>query len=266
MTHPDRSTMSLHHRTASAGVLVLMDDRSGWEGSRGPRERAESQALRARMSPVRFESYRLGRSAAHRALAHWLPPSVHLRTEVLRGPLGQPLAAVGDADVAEVSISHCPGLAAAVASERGRPVAVDVEPRSRATARSARRAATSSDWKVAQEAGLPEETAALALWTVREAVGKTLRTGLVVASHVLDVASIEATGPDTYEVRFRNLPSMKGVTKVLDDAVVSLATPCARETPLRLAAREQPARPPGASRCDVFDVQQGADRVLHATC
>ncbi|WP_125776463.1 4'-phosphopantetheinyl transferase family protein [Antribacter gilvus] len=219
---------------ALAGVLVVTDDRTAGTPPRGARERAESEELRARMSPDRYESYRMGRTSAHEALALWLPQAVHLRAEVLRGPLGQPLATLDDADVAEVSIAHCPGWAAAVASERGRPLGVDLEPRWSGSEGPAMRAASPGQLAVAERAGLVPRTAALLLWTVREAAGKALRTGLVVAPGVLDVEAVEQVGRDTFEVRFSSLPAMTGVTRVLDDVVVSLATLCRRTARLRL--------------------------------
>jgi phosphopantetheinyl transferase len=176
------------------------------------------------MSPDRYESYRMGRMTAHEALALWLPRAVHLRTAVLRGPLGQPLATADDADVAEVSIAHCQGWAAAVVSERGRPFGVDVERRSADTEGPAMRASSPGQLTVACGTGLDPGTAALLLWTAREAAGKALRTGLVVAPEVLDIDVVEEIGRDVHEVRYRNLPALTGVTRVLDDVVVSLAT------------------------------------------
>ncbi len=144
------------------------------------------------------------------------------------------MATRGDADVAEVSIAHCPGWAAAVASERGRPVGVDIEPRRGESAGPAIRAASVGQMALAVGAGLGPETAALLLWTVREAAGKALRTGLVVASEVLDLAAVDEVDTNTYEVQFRSLTAMKGVTRVLDDVVVSLATLGSRVERLRI--------------------------------
>ncbi len=87
---------------------------------------------------------------------------------------------------------------------------------------------------LAVDAGLLPETAALLLWTVREAAGKALRTGLVVASDVLDLAGVEKVDEATYGVRFRGLMAMKGVTRILDDVVVSLATLGGRAERLQL--------------------------------
>ncbi|MHA7133126.1 4'-phosphopantetheinyl transferase family protein [Oerskovia turbata] len=215
---PDDFTRTL------AGILVVTGIPAGSSRPEGVREAAEREVSRARMSPDRHDAYLRGRDAAHRALAVWLPKAVHDRTEVLRGPLGQPVATRDGADVAEVSIAHCPGWAAAVASERGRPVGVDIEPRRGDSVGPAWRAASSEQMALAVGAGLLPETASLLLWTVREAAGKALRTGLMVASDVLDVAAVERVDEATYGIRFRSLMAMKGVTRVVDDAVVSLAT------------------------------------------
>lgn len=223
------------------GLMVVAEAGALTGRDRGPLERAEDDACRQRMGASRYASHLLGRSAAHLALARWLPEPVHSRTEVLRGPLGQPTAVVGNASVAEVTLSHSGEWACALVSSPGRPFGIDLEERSPATSATARKSlARTGQWKHRPGPGIPDDLAALVAWTAREAAGKALKTGLAVASEVLDVETVDSGDSGTYDVRFRRLPMLRGTTHFLDDVVVSFATF------LRHGARMQMTRlPPG---------------------
>ena len=90
------------HGRQDIGVLALVDEDHPPRAPSGPREQAEDADLSERAEPRRLAAYRLGRTAARRALQEWRGAAIASAAEIVRGPLGQPLASVSDADVAEV--------------------------------------------------------------------------------------------------------------------------------------------------------------------
>ncbi|NJC22165.1 4'-phosphopantetheinyl transferase EntD [Arthrobacter pigmenti] len=216
-----------------AGAVVLSDATASAQYiPSGAQEVEEQTKFRERMSAERHAAYRSGRGAAHHALEAWRPGETAAHTEVLRGPLGGPIAlrSYGQdrGEIARVSIAHCPGWAAAAVSECGRPIGVDVEPRPSTSQAALIRALSARETEAATAANLAPADAALIVWTAREAAGKTLRTGLVVASGVLEVAEIGLIADDTYEVRYARLPAISGIAHLGDEVVLAAATPCRR--------------------------------------
>lgn len=153
-------------------------------------------------APARQRDFLLGRLAARQALATWLGlegPHALPALDILPGVFGQPIvqAPHGAASRLGVSISHCAGVACALAHERGHPMAVDVE-REDAASQAAMAATFTAEELAFASTALDPHLSHLAqltqVWSAREALGKVLGCGLTVPSHLLEVQAPH-TGP-----------------------------------------------------------------------
>ena len=176
---------------------------------------------------ARRETFLLGRLAAKAALGAYLAEPDWTRIELTRGVFGQPLVNYAGNHGAEVSLSHSGGLAVALAFPREQPMAVDVE-----TVDESRAATVRSELKLlpeecqwAQSAVVNERAACVLLWTVREALGKTLRCGLTCPLELLAVNEIKPLADGLWESGYRNFSQYRCLSWVRADLVVSVTLP-----------------------------------------
>lgn len=189
----------------------------------------ESELARAaafRFGPAR-ESFVLGRLAAKVALGAYLGEMDWTRIEVGRGVFGQPLVRAEGRSGVEVSLSHAGGEAVALAYPPEHPMAVDLETvddrRAETVRKELRFRPEERSWI---ESGVMESRAAyVALWTMREALGKVLRCGLTCPLELLAVDRIEPQAEGLWESHYPNFGQYKCLTAVEPNRVFSMVLP-----------------------------------------
>lgn len=149
---------------------------------------AEIAAWERLRFPARRESHLLGRYCAKEAVAaHGSLPSL-LAFEIQPGVFQQPVVRGPGPGALQVSLSHSAGWAAAVAFDEAHPMGIDIEcvrPDHRAAIRSQ---LTAREVALVSAAPHPEDPALAVLWTLKEALSKTLRTGLMTPFQVFELA------------------------------------------------------------------------------
>jgi phosphopantetheinyl transferase len=72
-------------------------------------------------------------------------------------------------------------------------------------------------------------TACGVLWTAREALGKSMKTGLNCPLGILALAHLESAGAAAWAGRYANFPQSRCVSQQIDGRVLSVAMPLAVE-------------------------------------
>lgn len=151
-----------------------------------PGELARAQAM---AFPVRRAAFLLGRIAAKRALAGALGAAPVSEIAVEEGVFGQPIVA-GPGRLPCIGIAHTGDWAAALAYDPRHPMGIDLESEDPTRSDAIRSQATVGELALLARLRLPEPSACTLLWTVKEALGKALTTGLMCPLWVYEVDAI----------------------------------------------------------------------------
>lgn len=147
------------------------------------------------LSGLRFEArrrtYLLGRYCAKEAIAAYLGRSDRRSVEIIPGVFQQPVVVGADTKNVQVSISHGPDFAVAIAFDEAHPMGVDMEaidPRRLATMESQM---TSGERAMLAGMSGGSETVTTLAWTAKEALSKVLRTGMTTAMSAYELESFK---------------------------------------------------------------------------
>lgn len=181
----------------------------------------------------RKHSYLLGRFAAKRAvslLTGQPAPEISIGYGVFHNPM---VSAPAGATVLEVSITHCCGRGAALAFPAAHPMGIDLERIEAAKMAVIEETLTAGEKKLLRLVpGADYASILVVVWTVKEAIAKALRTGLMTPLSVYEISKLERIGP-VYISYFRYFAQYKAVSLLLDDGhVCSICSP--RKTELEL--------------------------------
>lgn len=139
---------------------------------------------------------------------------------ILEGVFGQPVVAgdVAQAIPPRIGIAHSRGCAVALACSPLHPMGIDVETVDEAGARAVRSQATAGEHALLDGMWLAEAEACTLLWTVKEALAKTLTTGLMCPLWLYDVESIEREN-DFVVATYSNFPQYRALAFTLSPNV-----------------------------------------------
>ncbi|MCB9294040.1 MAG: 4'-phosphopantetheinyl transferase superfamily protein [Lewinellaceae bacterium] len=186
-----------------------------------PEERAYFETLKF---DRRKTSYLLGRMAAKHAVAELMGEadlrSIWIDTGVFRFPV---VKYAGGQNI-QVSISHCGTLGVALAFSEMHPLGVDLEHIDEGRLPVLATQITDEEKQILAALGLPETVGFTLLWTIKEGVSKTLRTGLTMDFKILTVKSMKWAG-NTIETAYRASSQYKAFSCYDKDHVLSFILP-----------------------------------------
>ena len=172
----------------------------------------------------RQHSFLLGRCAGKAAVSTLTGEQDLQQIAIHSGVFTQPIVRCASHPNVQVSIAHCGKWGAALAFPEAHPMGIDLEE----TSGSGHDAIMSQLTKAEQAmlAGLPlEQMPALSLvWTVKEALSKVFRTGLMVDPMVYELKSIVA-GQGSFESMFKNWAQYKALSWFFAGMACSIALP-----------------------------------------
>ncbi len=193
-----------------------------------------STAEQTRFAALRFApkriSFLLGRLAAKRALSALLDEPDLRAIEIRNGVFGQPVVLHARAAGWDVTVSHTQGVAVALAHPADWPMGIDLEAVAPQTVDTVLGelglSAAEQAWLVA---GAAERAARCGvLWGAREALGKSIKTGLNCPLHLLALGAIDATaihGLPAWSGAYLNFPQARCMAQLSNGRVLTLALP-----------------------------------------
>jgi 4'-phosphopantetheinyl transferase len=198
-----------------------------------------NQAELAAWQTLRLENKRQsalqGRIAAKRALGAALGEVDATKIGIARGSFGQPLVRHPRAAGIDITLSHSHGLAVALAYPDALPMGIDLEQVPAVSAHTVLGELQMSDAERAWLAQAPigAATACGMLWSAREALGKSLKTGINSPLGVFALSALEPMhdadgvppGTVAWIGHYANFPHTHCLVQVSGSRVLTLALP-----------------------------------------
>lgn len=139
-----------------------------------------------------------------------------------KGQLGHPIVK-GRQRSCQVSITHCPDYAAAVAFPEEIMIGLDMERVEHKAQLGIEEILTDREQKLIPEF-LDKELFALVMWTAKEALGKFLKLGLTMNLEVLQIADVRPA-EGGYRLEFRFFPGLTAYSCVTESIVYTMVYP-----------------------------------------
>ena len=163
--------------------------------------------------------YLLGRYSAKQAYFNLVDKDIdYCKIDIRNGTFDQPYF-VGDADF-DVSISHSQNMGGAIVFDRAFPMGFDLEVIDYAKVKTIQLSV--SDEELKQLDG--DERNITAIWCMKEALSKAIRTGLTVPLDLLKINDIKRNG-NFFQCCFKNFSQYKAIAEVAENYAMSIAYP-----------------------------------------
>jgi phosphopantetheinyl transferase len=215
---------------------------------------AEQARFAAFVVPARQASYLLGRYVAKSAVAAHLGVGDLRQIHIAHGVFEQPMVRVAQGPGAQVTLSHSGPWGIAIAGPEAHPMGVDVE-RIEAFRRAG---AGAPPWQTTRDAWLlgaldrPAPQRLALLWTIKEALSKVLKTGLMAGFEIFEINRIAAAAGRTFESEFTHFVQYKAVSWLFDEYAWSIVLPKRTTMPMDRVIEAQ-ARTWPATHSEVVD-------------
>ncbi|WP_025025491.1 4'-phosphopantetheinyl transferase family protein [Caldalkalibacillus mannanilyticus] len=173
----------------------------------------------------RKKSYLLGRLAAKKAIGELAErkdlSSIHIQS----GIFTQPIITSPVLQNVQVSIAHSEDYGVAIAFPEEHPMGIDIEEVDEEKKDVLAEQLTESEKQMIKVTDGTDIEKMTVLWTVKEAISKILKTGLMTPLAVYELSKIEKEGAHTYKSFYTNFGQYKAVSYVLHGFAYTLAYP-----------------------------------------
>jgi Phosphopantetheinyl transferase len=170
-------------------------------------------------------SYLLGRYAAKLAVSSYLEEASFAEIEIASGIFNQPFVKHQSIDTPDVTISHCDGLAVAIAFCPSQILGVDIEYVARDKISVFQSQLTEQEKHYADNRFKDSALGSVCLWTIKEALSKALKCGFMTPFDILEVELLNNMSDRTYLSFFKNFKQYKCVSVIFGSYVLSVVLP-----------------------------------------
>lgn len=175
----------------------------------------------------RIRSYLIGHFAAKQAVAALTGEKRLANISIQPGIFNQPMVVPNHYNM-QVSITHCDDFGAALAFPEAHPMAIDIERISPDKREVLEGQATDSEKEKCLSLPISYDAGLTLLWTVKEALSKVLKTGLMTPFDLYEVSKVECY--DSYILGFyKNFVQYKVMSFTIDEYMCSIAYPLKTE-------------------------------------
>lgn len=172
----------------------------------------------------RIISYLIGRLTAKKAIALLVGETNLTKILVQAGIFTQPITTYENKQNIQVSISHCDNFGAAIAFPEAHPMGIDIEKINLEQNNVIERETTESEIKLIKEKPYSYEKMLTVLWTVKEALSKVLKTGLMTPFKIYEVDKIEVYH-DYILCFYKNFAQYIAISFIIGDYICSITYP-----------------------------------------
>jgi 4'-phosphopantetheinyl transferase len=181
-------------------------------------------------------SYLLGRYAAKKALGAFMDNVVLTDVQITSGIFQQPVLYLANEGNIQLSIAHTNEMGVAVVFPEGHPMGVDVETVDPKQSETIREILTSDELNKLGLINSDANKSLTLLWTMKEALSKVLKTGLMTPFHLYEIESVECKD-DIVICNFINFPQYKALSWLSGNHAWSIVLP--RKSVLDMAVIRQ---------------------------
>lgn len=169
-------------------------------------------------------SYLLGRYAAKMALSIFMDDIVLTDARISSGIFQQPVLYLTEAGNVQLSISHTTEMGIAVVFPEGHPMGVDVEAVNAEQTETIKGIITPNEKQKLPLIDADANKSLTILWTIKEALSKVLKTGLMTPFHLYEIDNIELRG-EIVVCSFINFPQYQSISWISNGHAWSLVLP-----------------------------------------
>lgn len=180
----------------------------------------------------------MGRYVAKKAVAKYFHEPNLSKIEISSGIFQQPIVCYASQENIHVSIAHSQQWGAALAFPEAHPMAIDLEAVDPHMDLSIWPQLTSQEQKLIKSLKSEESKSLMLIWTIKEALSKVLKTGLMTDFRVCEVSTIQADG-DGLESKFKHFAQYKAVSWFFQNFAWSIVLPRNTNFPLRTIIDQQ---------------------------
>jgi 4'-phosphopantetheinyl transferase len=184
----------------------------------------ERAVYRDSLSTHQKDSFLRSRFIAKKALSVYLSEDALSTIQVKSGVFNQPLVVYTADSFPQISLSHTYIGAAGLAFSAEHPMGIDLEVIRHSNAEMMASQITSHETRLNQVIGEEENTFYTRLWTIKEAISKVLKTGLMTPFDVYELETIRKYEGYT-ESTFRNFSQYKAISFHWENQLCSIVLP-----------------------------------------
>ncbi len=173
----------------------------------------------------RKTSYLTGRYASKLAASMYLAEKNLSKIEIRKAIFEQPIICYETFETPEVTLSHCSQLVAAIAYEAGHYMGVDVERLDLSKTDVYKSQLTEAEISAPENLPLANELVYNALWTMKEALSKTIKVGFMTPFKILETKNLQVQSDGSLTADFTNFAQYKCISWVLKECILSIALP-----------------------------------------
>lgn len=188
---------------------------------------------------LRFErrqkSYLWGRYCAKQALTAFLKEPDMTQISIHHGVFEQPIVRCTSKKSVQISISHCDECGGAIAFPEEHPMAIDLEKIDPKKIEILQTQCTQDELKLIQSLQVPEINQLTLLWTVKEALSKALKCGLMTPFKVFEAKEL-VSNSDCIVWTFKKFAQYKTISFIIGDSACSIVMP--KKTEIEINVKE----------------------------
>lgn len=169
-------------------------------------------------------SYLLGRYAAKMALNNFIDDAVLTDMKIESGIFQQPVLYLAEGGNVQLSISHTTEMGIAVVFPEGHPMGVDVEAVNAEQTETIKGIITPNEKQKLPLIDAGADRSLTILWTIKEALSKVLKTGLMTPFHLYEIDNIEHKG-EIVVCSFINFPQYQSISWISNGHAWSVVLP-----------------------------------------
>lgn len=169
----------------------------------------------------RKDSYLSGRIAAKEAISCVVHSDNRRDIQISWGVFNQPIVRYRDHSNIGVTISHNKSYSVALAFYESCPFGIDVEDLTDERAEIAKTQLTKAELVYLEK---NREYSAIMIWSIKEALSKVLRTGLMSDFSLYEISKISNIN-NCIESHFRNFPQYKALSYFVGNSILSIVLP-----------------------------------------
>lgn len=187
----------------------------------------------------RKKSYLMGRLAAKIAIGELTERKDLSSIHILSGIFTQPIINSPYIQNVQVSIAHSEDYGFAIAFPEEHPMGIDIEEVDEERIDVLAEQMTDSEKQMMKKIEGTDIEKMTVLWTVKEAISKILKTGLMTPLSVYELSKIEKEDTHSYKSFYTNFGQYKAISYVLHGFVYTLAYPKNTEIDFKATDIEQ---------------------------
>lgn len=180
----------------------------------------------------RRSSYLLGRYTAKKAVAEFLNINNLSEIEIASGIFSNPIVRYISHIHPRVSITHDDLYAGSISYPDIHPMSLDIETANQEKITVIKTQLTEKEEKLKTQLNIKEEKFYTLLWTIKEAISKSIRCGLTIPFKLLEVKDLKQENDNLIVCKFENFGQYHSYSYIFANQVISIALP--RKTKLHL--------------------------------